>query len=288
MDLTARAGRLVIAVVAAALAACGVGAEGAMDLSREEVERMLAGGGRVSLNGRDLAGIDLSGLSLDGADFSYANLERAKLARASLQGALLWSARAAGADFSGSDLRRARLGTADLSGADLRGADLRGADLLGTNLSLADLRGADLRETNPSAAILTRVVQDAATRWPDSFAAGRQTMSNDIVLGSADRGRRIEIRVGDTVTIRLPENPTTGYQWQVAADSSAPLGAIASLIHQGFAPAATSAAGAGGERTLVFEARAPGQASLRLLSKPSWRGDESAAQDFVLDLVVKP
>jgi uncharacterized protein YjbI with pentapeptide repeats len=288
MDLTAKAGRLVRAVVAAALVACGAGAEGAMELSREAVERMLAGGGSISLNGRDLAGLDLSGLSLDGGDFSYANLERAKLGRASLKGAFLWSARAAGADLTGSDLRRAKLGTADLSGADLRGADLRGADLLGTNLSLADLRGADLRETNPSAAILTRVVHDATTRWPDGFAAGRRAMGNDVVLGPADRGRRIDIRPGDTVTVRLPENPTTGYQWQVAADSSAALSGIASLIHQGFAPAATSAAGASGERTLVFEARAPGQASLRLLSKPSWRGDEAAAQDFALDLVVKP
>jgi inhibitor of cysteine peptidase len=113
-------------------------------------------------------------------------------------------------------------------------------------------------------------------------------MGNDVVLGASDRGRSIEIRPGDTVTIHLPENPTTGYQWQVAADSSAALGAIASLIHKGFAPAATSAAGAGGERTLVFEARAPGQASLRLLSKPSWRGDEAAEQVFTVDLIVKP
>jgi inhibitor of cysteine peptidase len=110
----------------------------------------------------------------------------------------------------------------------------------------------------------------------------------DVVLGPADRGKRIEVEQGDTVTIRLPENPTTGYQWQVAADSSARLGAIASLIHQNFAPAATEAAGAGGERTLVFEARAPGQALIRLLSKQSWRGDEAATEVFAFDLVVKP
>lgn len=287
MDLTAKVGRLVRAVVAAALVACGAGAEGAMELSREAVERMLAGGG-ISLNSRDLAGLDLSGLSLDGVDFSYANLERAKLSRASLKGAFLWSARAAGADLTGSDLRRAKLGTTDLSGADLRGADLRGADLIGTNLSLADLRGTDLRETNPSAAILTRVVHNATTRWPDGFAAGRQAVSNDVVLGPTDHGRRIDVRPGDTVTVRLPENPTTGYQWQVAADSSAALSAIASLVHQGFAPATTSAAGAGGERTLVFETRVPGQASLRLLSKPSWRGDEATAQVFAVDLIVRP
>jgi uncharacterized protein YjbI with pentapeptide repeats len=259
-----------------------------MELSRETVERMLASGANISLNGRDLRGLDLSGLSLDGVDFSYANLERARLVRASLKGAFLWAVRAARADLSGSDLRRAKLGTTDFSGADLRGADLRGADLLGTNLSLADLRGADLRETTPSGAILTRVIQDTTTRWPEGFKAGRQAMGNDVALGPADRGRRIEVRQGDTVTIRLPENPTTGYQWHVAADSSAPLSAIASLIHQDFALAATQAAGAGGERALVFEARATGQAPLRLVSKPSWRGDEAATQDFTLDLIVKP
>jgi predicted secreted protein len=259
-----------------------------MDLSREAVERMLAGAASVSLNGRDLGGIDLSGLSLDGADFSYAILERAKLARASLKGSILWSARAGGADLSGSDLRGAKLGAADLSGADLRGADLRGATLLGANLSFADLRGADLRQTDASRAIVTRAVEDGATRWPEGFQIVREPMGNEFVLGPADRGTVIEVRPGDTVRIRLPENPTTGYRWQVAADSGAALGAIASLVHQSFADAATSAAGAAGERTLVFEAKTPGRASLRLVNKPSWRGDDAAAEDFALELVVKP
>lgn len=169
-----KASRLAVAVIAAALLASCAGTEGGMDdLSRETVEKMIAAGRSFSLNGRDLGGLDLSCLLLDGVDFSYANMERAKMARTSLKGAFLWSARAARADFSGSDLRGAQLGTADLSGADLRGADLRRAKLLGTNLSFGDLRGADLRETNLSGAILTRVVTDDTTKWPEGFPAAK-------------------------------------------------------------------------------------------------------------------
>jgi len=253
-----------------------------MGLSREGVERLLAGGGRVSLNGRDLRSLDLAGLPLDGVDFSYANLAGTRLAGTSLKGAFLWSARAVGADLRGSDLRGAKLGTADLSGADLSGADLRGADLQGTNLSLADLRGADLRETNPTAAILTRVVQDTATRWPASFRP--QGAGREVVLGAGDNGRYVELRRGDTLMIRLPEDQATGNQWQVAADSSAALGAIASLIHQSVTPAAAGRS----ERTLIFEARTAGQAPLRLLSRPDWGGDQAAVAVFAIELVVRP
>ena len=40
-------------------------------------------------------------------------------------------------------------------------------------------------------------------------------------LTSADNGRTVDLRVGDQVTLRLPENPSTGYRWAVdAADAS--------------------------------------------------------------------
>jgi predicted secreted protein len=81
---------------------------------------------------------------------------------------------------------------------------------------------------------------------------------------------------------------TTGYQWQTAADSSASLGAVASLVHQSFSAAETAAAGAGGMRTLVLHAIAPGHAVLRLVYKPSWRSDDAASQEFLLNLHVQP
>lgn len=266
-----------MAILAMVLPACGAGGETRVDLSRDAVERLLAAGGRVSLNGRDLGGLDLSGLRLDGADLSYATLAGARLSGASLRGALLWAARATGADFSDADLRGAKLGTADLSGANLAGADLRGADLQGTNFGLADLRGADLRESNAAAAILTRSVQNSVTRWPTAFrpaAPGRE-----VALGPADAGRQVELRSGDAIAVRLPEDSMAGRQWQVAAAGSAALGAVASLIHQRVE---------GSERVLVLEARAPGQAALRLLRRPVGGGEEEADAEFKVGLVVRP
>jgi predicted secreted protein len=271
-------------VCAITLLAYGVGAEGRMDLSREAIERMLAGGGRISLNGRDLSGLDLSGLSLDGVDFSYAKLEHANLARSSFKGAVLWAVHAPRADLSGSDLRGAKLGTADLSGANLSGADLRGADLLGTNLSLADLSGANLEGARLTNAVMVRVTTDAATRWSQDFSPGRQPVS-DVLLTRADAGKHVEIRPGDTLTIRLPENPTTGYRWQLASEGAVPSMA-ASLVSSNFAPSTSTAAGAGGERTLTFAARDPGRSRMRLVYKQPWLNDSDAAETFEIELVV--
>jgi predicted secreted protein len=277
----------VAAALAVSLPVWTTAAEQAMEkLTRGAIERMLAGPERVSLNRRMLAGIDLSGLSLDGVDLSYAVLEQANLRRTGFRRAILWSVRATGADFTGADLSEAQLGTADLSGVSLNGATLRGASMAGTNLSLADLRGADLRGVDLDSAILAAVRSDATTQWPAGEPSVRQDMNN-ITLGPRDNGRQVEVRTGDTVTIRLPENPTTGYQWQLAADSAA-LGMVASLVHKNFTPPAPAAAGAGGERELVFTIRDAGSTQLRLLYKQPWGGDEAAADTYTIELTAKP
>ncbi|MGV2390399.1 MAG UNVERIFIED_CONTAM: pentapeptide repeat-containing protein [Microcystis novacekii LVE1205-3] len=46
---------------------------------------------------------------------------------------------------------------------------LRQASLLGTNLQQADLSSADLRLANLQNTILTDIIYNAQTQWPDGF-----------------------------------------------------------------------------------------------------------------------
>jgi predicted secreted protein len=217
---------------------------------------------------------------------SYAGLERANLQRADLRGARLWAVRATGADFAGADLRGAQLGTADLSGARLAGADLRGARLAGTNLVQAELLAADLRETRPDPSLSMGVIDDAATRWPAGWAREEVRMP-DVIVGEADQGKPVEVRQGGLLRLRLPENPTTGYQWTMAADNPA-VSALLSLVRKDFVAPTGGAAGASGERELVFAAQAAGGARLRLVLKRPWLADTEADRRFEIGVTVVP
>jgi uncharacterized protein YjbI with pentapeptide repeats len=149
------------------------------EMSRADIEALIAKGGPVDLSDKALSGLDLSGLDLRGAnlrtarlnrtvlrgtDLSGANLEQSWFLKANLSGARLVGARMFGitardADFSGADLSRA-IPIGDFRGASFSGANLAGlkggADLrnqsmglmrtvfASVNLSGATLRGADL------------------------------------------------------------------------------------------------------------------------------------------------
>jgi inhibitor of cysteine peptidase len=100
-------------------------------------------------------------------------------------------------------------------------------------------------------------------------------------LGPADAGTHRSARVGDRAEVRLPENPTTGYRWQIASDDSR-----LRLVDDRF-EGAQAPRGAGGVRVLVFEAVQAGSASLRLTKSRSWESGKPI-EEFAVDLDVQP
>jgi inhibitor of cysteine peptidase len=64
---------------------------------------------------------------------------------------------------------------------------------------------------------------------------------SDIQLDESHNGGTVSAAVGSTVIVRLPENPTTGYRWQI--DAAAGL----TMLGDDFSPA-DSSTGAGGVR----------------------------------------
>jgi inhibitor of cysteine peptidase len=87
----------------------------------------------------------------------------------------------------------------------------------------------------------------------------------DIGLTEADSGTTVSADPGDTIVVRLPENPTTGYRWEVAGGPSPSADDFTS---------AGTGQGAGGERTLRFTAQ-PGPITL-VLKRP-WESDKPQA-----------
>jgi inhibitor of cysteine peptidase len=102
-----------------------------------------------------------------------------------------------------------------------------------------------------------------------------------IELRLSDAGTSRPVRLGGLVTVRLPENPTTGYRWQPDPDD-----VRLKLVDDSFDGAGLPR-GAGGDRVLVFEAVLPGSASLHLAKRRSWESGEPIEQ-FSVELDVQP
>ncbi len=77
---------------------------------------------------------------------------------------------------------------------------------------------------------------------------------------------------GEEFTIKLDENPTTGYQWSYAITD----GKIVSLSKDEFVTdeADKNVDGAGGQRVLTFKANAAGNTTINMVYERSWEKNE--------------
>ena len=104
-----------------------------------------------------------------------------------------------------------------------------------------------------------------------------------VTLTQADNGKSVEVRPGSIITIRLSENPTTGYRWAVDKIDSD----VVVLKSSDYSPAPNTGVGGGGERTLTFEATKAGVAAVHLKLWRDWEGDNSITQRFDVTIQVR-
>jgi inhibitor of cysteine peptidase len=101
-----------------------------------------------------------------------------------------------------------------------------------------------------------------------------------MILNERDRDRTVEVPRGGVLDVRLQENPTTGYSWSVEAANS--LEQVGDSFEAGGATI-----GATGVRVLQFRATRPGSHELRLKYWREWEGEDSVANRFGINIIVK-
>jgi inhibitor of cysteine peptidase len=101
------------------------------------------------------------------------------------------------------------------------------------------------------------------------------------IYSDQDEGASVSLRSGETFEIRLSENPTTGYRWQLADWDRT----VLDIRRDEFRPPGTAERGVGGKHVWEIAARAPGRTSLRLGYSRSWESG-SPARTFSLDVSV--
>jgi len=94
-------------------------------------------------------------------------------------------------------------------------------------------------------------------------------------------GNKINTKVGETFSIKLDSNPTTGYSWQAEYDDS-----FLELVDQGYVLPDESGdlVGAGGTEIFEFRALEEGQTTVTMIYKRSW--EEEALEERVYKIVI--
>jgi inhibitor of cysteine peptidase len=106
-----------------------------------------------------------------------------------------------------------------------------------------------------------------------------------VTLTEANTGGVIEIGQGDVIDLRLYENATTGFRWQlVQADGLVEEPALDTLDRR--VPEEPPMMGAGGMRVFRFRARTPGRGRLELKLWREFEGDASIVKRFASDVMI--
>jgi inhibitor of cysteine peptidase len=102
-------------------------------------------------------------------------------------------------------------------------------------------------------------------------------------LTKANNGQSIEVRQGDEIILRLPENPTAGYGWHIER---------ADGLDQEMSEHTTGSdqtdpnprLGKGSVREFRFRAKEPGAGRLDLKHWREWEGERSVTDRFGVDV----
>ncbi|HKO60728.1 MAG TPA: protease inhibitor I42 family protein [Pyrinomonadaceae bacterium] len=110
-----------------------------------------------------------------------------------------------------------------------------------------------------------------------------------VALSQANNGETVKVRPGDQITVRLPENATTGYRWHI--ERAEGLTEEQTAASDPSAPSPTSAPdepnptmGRGGLREFHFRTPEEGQGRLSLKYYREWEGPDSALENFAVNL----
>ncbi|GAV45361.1 protease inhibitor I42 family protein [Streptomyces acidiscabies] len=94
------------------------------------------------------------------------------------------------------------------------------------------------------------------------------------------RDSLVQVRAGDDIVVELPENPSTGYLWEITGIEGL------EVTGDDHASAPTGLVGAGGSRVLRLRAEKAGEGRLELVYRRSWEAEGENAGQYALRVTV--
>ena len=104
-------------------------------------------------------------------------------------------------------------------------------------------------------------------------------------LTKTDNGKRARVRVGNIIVVRLPGNPTTGYQWQ-AVPLPNPVVRLVGQPQYAPHPQRPNTVGGGGTFVFTFQVIQPGTGAIRLVYARPWEKSRMPVETFMVGVDV--
>ena len=102
-------------------------------------------------------------------------------------------------------------------------------------------------------------------------------------LEQADNGKTVDLKTGDTFTVSLEGNPTTGYSWEVAGIEPA----IVELVGEPDYKSDSNLIGSGGMFKFTFKTVAPGTSNVKLVYHRAWEEEIAPLYEYGVVVNVK-
>jgi inhibitor of cysteine peptidase len=98
----------------------------------------------------------------------------------------------------------------------------------------------------------------------------------ELKITKGDHEKHLVVQSGDTISLDLEENPTTGFQWEVDGLDSE----LMELSGSSFNLNSPDAIGGGGIHTYQFMPKKPGRTRISLKRWRPWEGESSVKERF--------
>jgi inhibitor of cysteine peptidase len=106
---------------------------------------------------------------------------------------------------------------------------------------------------------------------------------SEIVILDSDQGKTFEVRAGDLIVIRLAENPTTGYRWEISGVDNQ----LVEVQGSDYLVAPGTGIGSGGTRTFHLRAKSTGRGQIQLKLRRSWEPEDKVVEQFTVNIRIQ-
>lgn len=124
---------------------------------------------------------------------------------------------------------------------------------------------------------------NAAPKTEPPIPSGTPVQVSHIVMTEAQNNATVQVKLGNYIIVQLPENPTTGYQWNLTTTS----GLQVTNTSYETSDKTGKLMGAGGTRTWDITAVAKGEQKITAVYSRSWEPVTGNETGFMTTVIVE-